>query len=142
MQNIPPQMKAMAIDAFGGADKLTLHTVPIPTAGMGEVLIRVEIAGVGVWDSMEREGILIYNEVRFPRVLGGECAGTVAAVGESVERFSVGDRVYAQAFMNSKGGCYAEYVAVSEKTVAPVPDGFDMTMAGGLPIAGATALAA
>ena len=89
---------------------------------------------------MEREGILIYNEVRFPRVLGGECAGTVAAVGEGVERFSVGDRVYAQAFMNSKGGCYAEYVAVSEKTVALMPDGFDMTMAGGLPIAGATAL--
>ena len=134
------QMKAMAVDEFGGADKLSLHTLPVPAVEAGEVLIAVEVAGVGVWDTMEREGHLIYNEVRFPRVLGGECAGTVAAIGEGVERFAVGDRVYAQAFMNEKGGCYAEYVVVSQETVVPMPDGFDMSMAGGLPIAGATAL--
>lgn len=133
-------MKAMALDEFGGADKLSLHILPVPTVDAGEVLIRVEVAGVGVWDAMEREGILIYNEVRFPRVLGGECAGTVVAVGEGVGRCSVGDRVYAQAFMNPKGGGYAQYVVVSEKTVARVPESLDMPMAGGLPIAGATAL--
>jgi len=72
--------------------------------------------------------------------LGWECAGVAAAIGEGVGRFSVGDRVYAQAFMNAKGGCYAEYVAVSEQTVAPIPDGFDFDTAGGFPIAGATAL--
>ena len=80
------------------------------------------------------------NEVHFPRVLGGEGAGTIAAIGEDVERFAVGDRVYAQSFMNDKGGSYAQYVVVSQKTVAPIPDGLDMLMAGGLPIAGATAL--
>ncbi|QLE45437.1 NADP-dependent oxidoreductase (plasmid) [Nostoc sp. C052] len=133
-------MKAMAVDKFGGFDKLTLHTLPVPTVDTGEVLIRVEVAGVGVWDVMEREGELVYNEVHFPRVLGGECAGTITAVGDGVERFAVGDRVYAQSFMNDKGGSYAEYVVVSEKTVAPIPDGLDMLMAGGLPIAGLTAL--
>lgn len=138
--NTPQQMKAMAIDEFGGADKLTLHTLPVPTVGAGEVLIRLEVAGVGVWDAMEREGTLIYNEVHFPRVLGGEGAGTIAAIGEGVDRFAVGDRVYAQSFMNDKGGAYAQYVAVSQETVAPIPDGLDMTQAGGLPIAGATAL--
>lgn len=140
MQNIPQQMKAMAVDEFGGPDKLTLHTLPVPTVDAGEVLIRVEIAGVGIWDAMEREGELLYNPVYFPRVLGGECAGTIAAVGEGVERFAVGDRVYAQTFMNDKGGSYAQYVVVSEKTVAHIPDRFDLLMAGGLPIAGATAL--
>lgn len=140
MQNIPQQMKAMAVDEFGGPDKLTLHTLPVPAVDVGEVLIRIEIAGVGIWDAMEREGELVYNEVHFPRVLGGECAGIIAAVGDGVERFAVGDRVYAQSFMNDKGGSYAQYVVVSEKTVAPVPDGLDMLMAGGLPIAGATAL--
>jgi len=140
MQNTPQQMQAMAVDKFGGPDKLTLHTLPVPAVDAGEVLIRIEIAGVGIWDAMEREGELVYNEVHFPRVLGGECAGTIAAVGESVERFAVGDRVYAQAFMNDKGGCYAQYVVVSEQTVAPMPDRLDMLMAGGLPIAGATAL--
>ncbi len=140
MQNIPQQMKAMAVNGFGGPDKLTLHTLPVPVVDAGEVLIRIETAGVGIWDTMEREGKLLYNEVHFPRVLGGECAGTIAAVGNGVERFAVGDRVYAQAFMNDKGGSYAQYVVVSEKTVAPMPNGLDMLMAGGLPIAGATAL--
>ena len=134
------QMKVMAVDEFGGPDKLIPHTLPVPLVEAGEVLIAIEVAGVGVWDTMEREGHLIYNEVRFPRVLGGECAGTIAAVGEGVTRFAVGDRVYAQAFMNDKGGCYAGYVVVSQETVAPMPDGFDMSMAGGLPIAAATAL--
>jgi NADPH:quinone reductase-like Zn-dependent oxidoreductase len=89
---------------------------------------------------MEREGELVYNEVHFPRVLGGECAGTIVAIGDGVERFAVGDRVYAQSFMNDKGGSYAEYIVVSSETVAPMPDGLDMLMAGGLPIAGVTAL--
>lgn len=139
MQNAPQRMKAMAVD-FGRSDKLTLHTLPIPTVDAGEVLIRISVAGVGIWDAMEREGELVYNEVHFPRVLGGECAGTIVALGDRVERFAVGNRFYAQSFMNDKGGSYAEYVVVSEETIAPLPDGLDMPMAGGLPIAGATAL--
>ncbi|MEG4318666.1 MULTISPECIES: NADP-dependent oxidoreductase [unclassified Microcoleus] len=140
MQTTPQHMNAMAVDEFGHSDKLTLHTLPVPTVDAGEVLIRIEIAGVGIWDEMEREGNLIYNEVHFPRVLGGECAGTIVAIGDGVEQFAVGDRVYAQTFMNDKGGSYAQYVAVSEKTIAPIPDGLDSLMAGGLPIAGITAL--
>ncbi|MEH2394933.1 MAG: NADP-dependent oxidoreductase [Nostoc sp.] len=140
MQNTPQQMKAMAVDEFGGPDKLTLHTLPVPTVDVGEVLIRIETAGVGIWDEIERKGDLPYNEVHFPRVLGGECAGTIVAIGDGVERFAVGDRVYAQSFMNDKGGSYAEYVVVSEKTVAPMPDNLDMQMAGGLSITGITAL--
>ena len=141
MPNTPTQMKAMAVDEFGGPGKLTSHTLPVPAVDAGEVLIRVEVAGVGVWDVMEREGKLVYNEARFPRVLGGECAGTVAAVGAGVGRFAVGDRVYAQGFMNDKGGCYAEYVVVPEKVVAAVPKNLDVPAAGGLGIAGPTALA-
>lgn len=135
MQNTPQQMTAMAVDEFGDADKLTLHTLPMPTVDAGEVLLRIEVAGVGIWDEMEREGDLVYSEVRFPRVLGGECAGTIVATGDGVERFAVGDRVYAQSFMNNKGGSYAKYVIVSEETVAPIPAGLDILMAGGLSIA-------
>ena len=133
-------MKAMAIDEFGGPDKLTMHELPVPEVGAGEVLIRVEFAGVGVWDAMEREGKLVYNEVHFPRVLGGESTGTVVATGEGAAIFEIGDRVYVQSFMNDKGGSYAQYVVVSEKTVARVPAGMDMTQAGALPIAGLTAM--
>ena len=140
MQHIPRQMKAMAVDKFGGADQLTLHEVPVPTVGADEVLVRIEVAGVGVWDSLEREGKLVYNEVHFPRVLGAEGAGTIAAVGEDAEHFAVGDCVYVQGFMNPKGGLYAEYAVVPEHVVATVPDHLDMLMAGALPVAGTTAL--
>lgn len=70
MQNIPQQMKAMAVDEFGGPDKLTLHTLPVLAVDAGEVLIRIALAGVGIWDAIEREGDLVYNEVHFPRVSG------------------------------------------------------------------------
>jgi NADPH:quinone reductase len=93
VQNTPQQMKAMAIDEFGGPDKLKLHTLPVPAVEAGEVLIRVEVAGGNIWDALEREGDLVYNEVHFPRVLGSDCAGTISVVGEGVERFAVGDRV-------------------------------------------------
>ena len=137
---IPQQMKAMAVDQFGGPEELTLHDVPVPEVGAGEVLIRLEFAGVGVWDAMEREGTLIYNEAHFPRVLGGEGAGKIVALGDGVGRFEVGERVYVQGFMNPKGGCYAQFIAAPEKVVARVPANLDMAMAGALPIAGATAL--
>ena len=137
---IPQKMQAMAVDEFGGPENLTMHELPVPEIGAGEVLIRVEVAGVGVWDAMERAGDLVYNAVHFPRVLGGECAGKVVATGEGAARFEVGERVYVQSFMNDKGGSYAQYVAVSEKTVARVPAAMDMTQAGGLPIAGITAM--
>ncbi len=138
---IPEQMKAMALGEFGGPDKLTLHTVPVPEVGADEVLVRVEVAGVGVWDAMERAGQLVHNDVQFPRVLGGECAGTIIAIGAQVTRFSVGDQVHAQSFMNPKGGSYAQYVVVPASKVAPIPAGMSMEAAGGLNIIGATALA-
>ena len=137
---IPQQMQAMAIDEFGGPDQLTMHELPVPQVGAGEVLIRVEVAGVGVWDAMEREGKLVYNEVHFPRVLGGESAGTIVAKGEDAAIFEIGERVYLQSFMNDQGGSYAQYVAVSEGNVSRVPNGMDMIQAGALPIAGITAM--
>ena len=133
-------MKAMAVDEFGGPDKLTMHELPVPAVGGKEVLIQIEVAGVGVWDAMERAGDLAYNEVHFPRVLGGECAGTIVALGEGAAMFEVGDRVYAQSFMNDKGGSYAQYVVVPEGSIALVPNGMEMTQAGGLSIAALTAM--
>ena len=49
-------MQAVAIDQFGGLETITLQTLPVPEVGPDEVLIRVESAGVGVWDPFEREG--------------------------------------------------------------------------------------
>ena len=133
----------MAVDAFGGPDKLTLHDVPVPVVGPGEVMIRVAWAGVGVWDVMEREAKLEAMKPQpsqFPLITGAESAGTVVAIGEGVGRYEVGQRVYVQSFLHPKGGSYAQFVAVPEKWVARVPNGMSLEMAGGFAVAGATAL--
>ena len=91
-------MRAVAIDRFGGLDTLQERSVPRPTPGAGDVLVHVEVAGVGEWDPFEREGgfaEMTGQTPKFPYVLGSEGAGTVAAVGPGVDRFEVGDRVYA-----------------------------------------------
>ena len=117
-------MRAVCIDRFGGPEALSLRTLPVPEIGPGEILIRVEFAGVGAWDPFEREGgyaRMLGIEPRFPYILGSEGAGTIAAGGERVSRFEVGDRVYALGFLNPKGGFYAEYAAVDAGVVSPIP---------------------
>lgn len=135
--SIPEQMKAAAIDRFGGPDVLHTETLPVPRPGAGQVLIRLDAAGIGVWDPYVRSGELDLGEARFPRVIGNDGAGEVIALGEGVSRFRVGDRVYAYSF---RGGFYAEYAAVDEEDVAAVPEGLEAAEAGVLGADGVTAL--
>lgn len=139
----PAQMQAAAIDRFGGPETVRLHTVPLPALGPTEVLIRVAWAGVGEWDPFEREGgyaQMLDVTPAFPYILGSEGAGTVAAIGAEVERFTPGDHVFAVGFLNPSGGFYAEYAAVSAELVAPVPDQLTMEQAAVLGGVGITAL--
>src|SRR5215469_1121869 len=136
-------MKAVAIDRFGGPKALTLETLPVPEVGPDEVLIRVDSADVAVWDPFEREGgfAKLYGiKPRFPYVLGTDGAGTVAAVGKSVGRFTKGDRVYGVALMNPKGGFYAEYAALNADNVAHVSEKLPTEQAGVMPCDALTAL--
>src|SRR5882724_10776668 len=108
-------MRAAALDKFGGVETIQMKTLPVPEPGPDEILLRVESAGVGVWDPYEREGEfakMFGTKPRFPYVLGSDGAGTVAAVGAQVHRFREGDHAYALALTNPKGGFYAEYAAV------------------------------
>ncbi|MCI0571139.1 MAG: NADP-dependent oxidoreductase [Myxococcaceae bacterium] len=136
-------MKAAALERFGGPDVIRTRSIPVPEVGPDEVLIRVDLAGVGSWDPSEREGELASyteREAAFPYVLGSDGAGTVVAVGSRVRRFRVGDAVYAYGFLNPKGGFYAEYVAVKADNVAPFPKGLTPEQAGALAVDGLTAL--
>jgi NADPH:quinone reductase len=70
-------MRAIALDSFGGPETLVLRTLPMAEIESDEVLIRVEVAGVGQWDPFEREGgyaKIQANEPHFPYVLGSEGA--------------------------------------------------------------------
>ena len=119
-QTLNKTMKAVAIDRFGGIETLQTRQLPIPDVGANEVLVRVEAAGVGVWDPFEREGGFAkeYNvQPTFPLVLGSDGAGTVEAVGDGVQSLKKGDRVYGIALMNPKGGFYAQYIEIGRAHV-------------------------
>src|ERR1700754_3739439 len=103
-------MKAVRYHECGEAEVLRWESVPDPTPGDGELLIKVEAAGVNYADVMRRSG-KYHFKVDFPAPLGTEAAGTVLKLGARVNGFAVGDRVFCR---TAKAGCQAELV------VAPV----------------------
>lgn len=134
---IPAQMKAAAFDRYGGPDVLHAATLPVPRPGAKQILVRLDSAGIGVWDPDVRSGEFEMGKRRFPKVIGNDGAGEVVAAGDEVRRFRAGDRVYAYSF---EGGFYAEYVAVDEDAAAPIPQGLSTKEAGALGADGVTAL--
>src|SRR5580704_128578 len=136
-------MKAIALDHFGDRETMKLQMLPVPEVGPDEVLIHVEWAGVGRWDSFEREGGFVKEfgiEAKFPYVLGSDGAGTITAVGDRVKEFKPGDQVYAFGLMNPKGGFYAEYAAVKATDVSRIPGELTTQHAAAMPFDAMTAL--
>lgn len=133
---IPETMKAAALDRFGPPRALTVHRLPVPKPGPNEVLIAVHTAGVGIWDASIRDGSWRpTGRPRFPLIPGTDGSGMVAAVGDRVRRFRIGDRVWASNF-----GFYVQYVAVDADQVAKIPKPLDLLPAGAGAITGLTAL--
>ena len=119
---------------------MELREVPEPTAGDGEVLIRVRAAGLNPVDYKTRDGaVRLVMRYELPVVMGNELAGVVEGVGAGVTRFAVGDRVFARVD-HLKMGAFATYAAVQEDLVGTMPASLDFTEAAGLPLAGLTAL--
>jgi NADPH:quinone reductase len=136
-------MKAAAIDRFGGPDELTLHTLSIPDIAADEVLVRVDTAGVGVWDPWVREGEFAQmsgEKPRFPYVLGADGSGILAKVGKGVKRFREGDRVYGYNALSAKNGFYAEYTVLKADDIAPLPKGLTLDAGGAMPADAITGL--
>ncbi|KRD23556.1 NADPH:quinone reductase [Streptomyces sp. Root264] len=113
---------------------------PDPVPGRGEVLIRVDVAGVNPLDHMLRSGLVpgLDGGRPFPRVLGMEAAGTVLARGEDVDGLEVGDAVFG--FALTGGGTYAETTVLSAPNTARIPAGLSATVAATLPVTGTTAV--
>ncbi len=138
---VPDTMRAAVIDAFGGPERLVIRDVPVPDVAANEVLIRVDTAGVGVWDATTRRGEWADGRDRFPLVLGADGSGTIAALGDDVQGLRLGDAVIGYAYGDAKGGFYAEYAALDAGHVAPIPVSLDFREAGGIAVTGLTALA-
>jgi NADPH2:quinone reductase len=110
-------MRAIVVRAFGGPEVLRLEEGwPEPKAGPGQVVVRLEAVGVNPVDAYIRSGQ--YASVpTLPYVPGSDAAGVVTAVGEGVTRLGVGERVY----VHASEGTYAEFAAVPEARVWPLP---------------------
>jgi NADPH:quinone reductase len=125
-------MKAIVIQQHGGPEQLQLAEADRPSAGAGEVLIRIEAAGVNYIDTYHRTGLYPADP---PFTPGMEGAGVVEAVGADVEGFAPGDRV---AYGMSRGS-YAEYAAVPAWQVVAIPDSVDYPTAAAAMLQGMTA---
>ncbi|WP_124070406.1 quinone oxidoreductase family protein [Filibacter tadaridae] len=127
-------MKAVRIEEYGSPDVLKMVAIEIPEMGDREVLVEVKAIGVNYADTARREGKYVVP-TELPFIPGAEIAGEIVAVGKDVTRFKPGMRVVS--LIESKG--YAEYAAVHEMALAPVPDGVEFTDAVALPLQGQTA---
>ncbi|SOY63925.1 NADPH:quinone reductase; Zinc-containing alcohol dehydrogenase superfamily [Cupriavidus taiwanensis] len=128
-------MRAVLIDRHGGPEVIRLGEVARPEPAAGEVLIRVACAGVNPADWKCREGYLsAFMQASFPFVLGFDASGVVAAVGAGVTAFVRGQRVFAQTGVGAgQWGSYAQYVAVGQDCVVPMPDHLQFAEAAAVP---------
>lgn len=121
-------MKAIVQDETGGPEVLRWATVPDPVPAAGEVLIDVAATAVNRADLLQRQGHYPPPPGASP-IIGMECSGVVAALGDGVDTLTVGDRVCALL----AGGGYAERVAVPAGQCMPVPAGLELVEAAALP---------
>jgi len=129
MQNIPSQMAAIAISTPGGPDVLKLEHRAVPWPQDGQILIKVEAAGVNRPDILQRLG-LYPPPPGAPSTPGLEVAGEVVAKGRGSDtRHKIGDRVTALV----SGGGYAEYCLAHDTLALPIPAPLTAVQAAGLP---------
>jgi NADPH2:quinone reductase len=126
-------MKAIAIREPGGPEVLNLIEADMPIAGPGEILVAVRAAGVNRPDVAQRLGRYPVPADANP-LPGLEIAGTVAALGENVSGFAIGDAVMSL----THGGGYAAYCTVDARQALTIPNGFDFAEAAAMPEVGFT----
>ena len=140
---VPATAHAIVMAEYGDASVLHYTDAPTPVAGPGQVLVRLVAIGVNFVDIYRRQGIY---PVALPHTPGGEGAGVIVALGESVASsdsggfggfggFGIGDRV---AFAETSKA-YAEFVVVDVAHLLAIPDGVDDSTAAAIPLQGMTA---
>jgi NADPH2:quinone reductase len=125
-------MRAIVVSQPGGREVLSLAEVETPTPGPGQVLVRVEAAGVNFIDVYQRTGLY---RMPLPGRLGLEGAGVIEALGEGVTGISAGDRVA----WAGVPGSYASHVIAPVEKLVPVPAGVDARTAAAAMLQGMTA---
>jgi NADPH2:quinone reductase len=125
-------MKAIRVEKHGGPEVLQLTDLPDPSPAPGQLLVRVEAAGLNFIDTYHRTGLY---PMELPFTLGLEGAGVVAGIGPDVTGFREGDRV---TWTRAQGSC-AEWVIVPVDQAVAIPEGVDTRTAAAVMLQGLTA---
>jgi NADPH2:quinone reductase len=126
--SLPTEMRFIDLPAPGAPEAMRVARGPLPAVKPGDLLIRVEAAGVNRPDVAQRQGSYPPPPGASP-ILGLEVSGEVVALGEGAHGFSPGDKVTALA----NGGGYAEYATVPASQALAWPEGYDAIRAAALP---------
>jgi len=132
-------MKAAFINQTGTPDVIQYGDLADPTPGPGEVLVQVRAVAVNPIDLYIRAGTVAMTLPK-PFVIGCDLAGVVKAVGPQASRFKVGDRVWgSNQGLLGRQGTFAEYAAVAEEWLYPIPEGVSDSQAAASALVGITA---
>lgn len=131
------KMTAMAIDKYG-QKIMESKQVEVPKVKKGQVLVKIHAASINPVDFKIRDGALkLLLSYKFPLILGNDFAGEVVKVGRGVKEYQVGDKVYGRT-NKDKIGTFAEYIAVEEDVIAPMPSNLNYVEAASIPLVGLT----
>jgi len=136
-------MKAVTYCDYGAPDVLTVENIEKPVPSDDQVLVRVRAASLNPYDMHFMRGTPYFMRLdtglRKPKStrIGVDFSGVVEAVGKNVTLFQPGDEVF-----GGRQGGFAEYVVISEQSLAKKPENITFEQAGGVRIAGLTALQA
>ena len=111
-------MKAIRVQEFGAPEVMKIEEVAKPVPAAGQVVVRVHAAGVNPYEAAQRAGTYAVKP-SLPYTPGSDAAGVVDAVGPSVTKVKVGDRVYTA---RTVSGSYAEYTLALESQVHRLPE--------------------
>ncbi|TFK26679.1 NAD(P)-binding protein [Coprinopsis marcescibilis] len=141
--SLPSTVEALAIPRNGGVELIEKLTLPFPEPQPGNIVIKVDYAGVNFIDTYYRTGL--YKYPSFPAILGKESAGTIVALptdpnvlddpGYKLQNFKIGDKVAADCL-----GSYATYISVAPKYVYPIPSSLSTRVAAAAALQGFTAV--
>lgn len=152
-------MKAMIVSEHGGPEVIKPGEMPMPEAGVGEVVVKVAACALNHLDVWVRAGI---PGIKLPIILGCDVAGEVVALGPGVKHLQVGQKVMADPGLScgvckqcvdgkenicrqyhilgaGRNGCYAQFVSIPAGNCLPIPDGLDMVQAAAVPLVFITA---
>ncbi len=130
-------MRAVRFHEHGGPDVLRVDEIDKPEISAHEILVEVAGAGVNPVDTYIREGAT--QPFTLPMIPGIDVGGTVAAVGDGVSGFDIGDPVYGTGIGKNHYGGYAEYVTVPDDRLVQLPEGVDPMVAGAAGVVSGTA---